>query len=271
MNLRRFFQVFILLLAIQPQLMWAQPNLPRRNLPRPDARSAQKRHRLIDFSLESFELATNSVKATLMSFGEAPKQIAVIVKPISGKGPFKGAEAAFDEAQGDLHGNPVRARMRAIRATWQEASWIPFTTNLTIDLGPGNGWRLIQIGAKWDGEMEHAAGTWVRVEHPPNLTVLSQSKSFDESQETAGATEFVAVQGSLNTNAVTLNPNQPACGTFRLHLNETAGRNLVLLASTNLTDWAPILTNLNCKESFEYTDTNVGAYPCRFFRVVTVP
>ena len=161
--------------------------------------------------------------------------------------------------------------MRARRAAWNEVSWIPFTTNLTIDLGPGSGWRGIWIAAKWNGEMEQATGTWVQVEHTPNLTVLSQSESFDESQKIAVATKFVAVQGSLKTNAVTLNANQPACGMFRLHLTETAGQNLVLLASTNLTDWLPILTNLNCKESFEYTDTNVGAYPCRFFRVVTVP
>jgi hypothetical protein len=82
---------------------------------------------------------------------------------------------------------------------------------------------------------------------------------------------LVAVQTTLNTNAITLNATQPACATFSLHLTGTEGRSFILLASTNLTTWTPILTNLNSGVTFDYTGTNVAGYICRFFRVVPVP
>jgi hypothetical protein len=80
--------------------------------------------------------------------------------------------------------------------------------------------------------------------------------------------ELVSAQANLGTNAVTLNPTLPACGVFQLHLNNTVGCSFVLLASTNLVDWTPILTNSNPNAPFDYTDTNANDYPCRFFRVV---
>ena len=82
---------------------------------------------------------------------------------------------------------------------------------------------------------------------------------------------MVRVQSELNTNAMTLNATQPACGAFSLRLTGTAGRSFILLASTNLADWTPILTNFNSGTSFDYTDTDVAAYSCRFFRVIEVP
>jgi hypothetical protein len=83
--------------------------------------------------------------------------------------------------------------------------------------------------------------------------------------------EVVAVSAGLGTNATTLNTGQPACGTFQLHLSGTSGRNFVLQASTNLLDWTPILTNLNSQPTFDFTDTNIARYKCRFFRVVPIP
>jgi hypothetical protein len=67
------------------------------------------------FHLESFELATNSVTATLMVFQEIPSQIAVIAKPISGVGPFNGFESAFEDIPGNPQAtlDPVLARMIA--------------------------------------------------------------------------------------------------------------------------------------------------------------
>jgi len=53
-----------------------------------------------------------------------------------------------------------------------------------------------------------------------------------------------------------------------LHLSGTAGRPFILFASTNLTDWTPILTNLTAKDTYEFTDTNATAASCRFFRVM---
>jgi hypothetical protein len=80
--------------------------------------------------------------------------------------------------------------------------------------------------------------------------------------------ELVSSQANLGTNAMTLNPKAPVCGVFQLHMSNTTGRNFILLASTNLVDWTPILTNLNSSATFDYKDTNANNYHCRFFRVV---
>jgi hypothetical protein len=79
---------------------------------------------------------------------------------------------------------------------------------------------------------------------------------------------WLAAQASLGPNPVVLNATAPACGTFQLRLTDTAGRPFVLLTSTNLTDWIPLLTNAVPDSAFEYTDYNRDNHPCRFFRVV---
>ena len=83
--------------------------------------------------------------------------------------------------------------------------------------------------------------------------------------------ELISVQANLGTNSMTLNATQPACQAFRLRLSGTTGRQFILLASTNLTDWIPILTNLNEGPTFEYEDQNAMGFGCRFFRVVPLP
>jgi hypothetical protein len=78
----------------------------------------------------------------------------------------------------------------------------------------------------------------------------------------------MAVQGDLSTNAVTLNALRPACGTFNLHLTGAAGRSFVLMASPNLLDWKPLLTNVNSAATFDYVHTNAVEDGCQFFRIV---
>lgn len=102
-------------------------------------------------------------------------------------------------------------------------------------------------------------------------TALPKSDKADGRTKSAGLKELVSAQANLGTNAITLNPSAPICGTFQLHMNNTSGRSFILLASTNLVEWTPILTNLNPDATFDYTDTNLNSYPCRFFRVVPSP
>jgi hypothetical protein len=83
--------------------------------------------------------------------------------------------------------------------------------------------------------------------------------------------EVISVIAGLATDSFILNPEQPSCGSFNLHLTDAAGRSFILLSSTNLTDWNPILTNLNSQPTFDFTDTNVAGYKCRFFRVAPLP
>lgn len=273
----RILCIAVLALSLFVVTVYGSSAAPRTRLLQSYAPTIKQQERIIDFALESFDFATNVVRARLMSFGEAPSQIAVIVKPVSSPDeaiadPF----AAFRSSPRDDSSNS-RSRfgreiedMRAMSKAWENAAWTSFSTNLAIDLGPGSGWRVIWIAGKWNGKMERAAGTWVHVEHSPNLIVVTEKAGSDGPDKLRG-TGKVMVASALRTNREVLNGSQPACGSFRLRLTETAGHNLVLLASTNLIDWTPIVTNWNSKEIFEYTDTNVSQYGCRFFRVVVVP
>jgi len=82
--------------------------------------------------------------------------------------------------------------------------------------------------------------------------------------------EVVAAQASLGTNAIILNASAPACGVFRLHLSESEGKSFVILASTNLSEWTPIVTNSNAAMSFDCTlDTTNHA--CCFFKLAPLP
>jgi len=80
--------------------------------------------------------------------------------------------------------------------------------------------------------------------------------------------ESVSLQRSYSARSLILNTTQPTYGAFNLRLTGVAGSSFVLCASTNLVDWTPILTNLNSAATFDYADTNVSAYGCRFFRII---
>lgn len=86
--------------------------------------------------------------------------------------------------------------------------------------------------------------------------------------QVAQPASLVYAQTSLGSAITVLNASSPACGIFKLHLDGINGRSFVLQASTNLVDWTSLFTNSSPKGSFDYTDSNVNKYPCRFFRVV---
>jgi hypothetical protein len=120
-------------------------------------------------------------------------------------------------------------------------------------------------------------GTWVAervpVLSPNGGTAVFEASTAPPSGKSAVSKpqELIAVTARLGTNAAVLNPGQPSCGAFDLHLNGVGGRAFVLYASTNLTDWTPLLTNVSAQETFEFTDNEAGAHKCRFFRVVPLP
>lgn len=121
-------------------------------------------------------------------------------------------------------------------------------------------------------------GTWVAENVPVRSPDGGGAATFEMTALPAQGTtngaakpsESVSTQASLGTNAMTLNASSPACGIFQLHLTDTGGHAFVLFASTNLVEWHPILTNMNPSASFDYTDINVPAFGCRFFRVVPI-
>jgi hypothetical protein len=105
----------------------------------------------------------------------------------------------------------------------------------------------------------------------PSAGTPAPAASTNQPALPAKSQGLVSVVAGLGTNAVTLNSQRPACGAFNLHLNGATGRSFMLLSSTNLADWTPILTNLNSQETFDFTDTNMAGYPCRFFRLLPLP
>jgi hypothetical protein len=130
-------------------------------------------------------------------------------------------------------------------------------------------------------------GTWVATKvpiHSPNGgTAVFEVTAMPAAETTLMAAptnkpsslllpeELLSVNAGLGAAPVTLNADRPACGSFNLHLTGTTGRNFILLASTNLVNWTPILTNLNSGETFDFTDSTQADYKCRFFRVLPVP
>ena len=58
-------------------------------------------------------------------------------------------------------------------------------------------------------------------------------------------------------------------GQFQLQFSgATGGGSYILEASTNLTDWVPLLTNTTGTNIFNLLDANAGNYPYRFYRVL---
>lgn len=120
-------------------------------------------------------------------------------------------------------------------------------------------------------------GTWSATRVPTDAP-SGGSAAFDlaaiprsgASEPKAKLGNVLVGQASLSTNAIILNAASPACGVFQLHLSETMGKSFVVLASTNLVEWMPLLTNFNSGASFDYT-VDPTNHVCRFFKVVPLP
>ncbi|MGD0251473.1 MAG: beta-galactosidase GalA [Verrucomicrobiota bacterium] len=106
---------------------------------------------------------------------------------------------------------------------------------------------------------------WVGNANTTNLVTL---KVADNGSPSLSATQSFLVM----VNPLTLpSLSSPAWsnGQFSVQVtNGLAGPDYEVQATTNLSDWSPVwLTN----SSFEWWDTNAGAYPMRFYRLVVGP
>jgi hypothetical protein len=96
--------------------------------------------RRIDIRLSTFHLTTNFVIAEVQT-GEPPDRIALMVQP---------------------------------ELAWEKLTWIPFSHTLPIDLGPGDGSRMIWIAGMWgNGKFRRANGTQVWVDHAAPRVVIT--------------------------------------------------------------------------------------------------
>jgi hypothetical protein len=102
-------------------------------------------------------------------------------------------------------------------------------------------------------------------EQLPAMTITN----FESNSEIKPA-ESVSIKTVYTPAGMILNATQPTYGSFKIQLTGTGGQNFILQDSTNLVDWAPVLTNLNSASQFDYYDTNFMAYGCRFFRILPI-
>jgi hypothetical protein len=200
MNAVKVIAVAALFIALGKPPLGAQTNpsfprfpmYPSSGAPRPGASPAtawNTRHR-INLKLPTFHLATNCVVAAVEIGEEVPDQIALVVKRLgssvtnapapvasSQSAPNVPRNAAFADARARIQA--MRSRMLGEQVDWQDATWVPFTTNLPIDLGPGDGERLLWIGARWrSADLISANGTHVYVDHaPPVVTVTNPTET----------------------------------------------------------------------------------------------
>jgi hypothetical protein len=60
-------------------------------------------------------------------------------------------------------------------------------------------------------------------------------------------------------------------GAFSLQMSGTPGKSYLLQASTNLTSWISLSTNVPSTTVLNFSDLNVSNYPARFYRAVQLP
>ena len=148
-----------------------QPALPRAAVPKPGGHWDQNRR--VNIELDSTDLTTNLVIAKVITGTEVPEQIALMVKAL-GQSPATaslGLQATNVQFRTNAAVSLGRQRMEEWKARqaeeqvdWKKATWVPFTATMAVDLGPGDGRRIIWIAGRWEGgNYEAASGTTVRV------------------------------------------------------------------------------------------------------------
>jgi hypothetical protein len=80
---------------------------------------------------------------------------------------------------------------------------------------------------------------------------------------------FSAIVNPLN--APTLEAASLAGGQFNFQVSGDFGLDYTIQASTNLTDWSTLFTTNSPSLPFIWTDSDFGAWPARFYRVLLGP
>ena len=89
-----------------------------------------------------------------------------------------------------------------------------------------------------------------------------------------GGNEGVPTFSGTNAFTVLVNPLTPVLltplgfsgGQFQIQINGPTGLDYFILASTNLTDWLDISTNLSPATPFQFSDADAGSFTNRAFR-----
>lgn len=149
--------------------------------------------------------------------------------------------------------------------------------DLTIEVGDTVVWSN-------QGGTHTVTGTGTDPICGPDLVPISCSRTFD----TAGDFPYICTIGShaafgmtgvvrvaqapiTITPAILSEPTLTPAGDFEFTVSSTANQTNVVQATTNAANpsaWTPIATLVPTNATFEFTDTNQGGFPIRFYRVV---
>ena len=135
--------------------------------------------------------------------------------------------------------------------------------------------------AQWDGSTWSALGSGMN-SYVFALAVSGNHLFAGGEFTTAGNTgsacvaEAILGGGSGNTPPVIITTNSGlgfsnGLSQFGFDVSGAAGQTLVIQASTNLSDWMPLQTNLLDSALWYFSDTSAGNFPRRFYRVQLLP
>lgn len=131
-------------------------------------------------------------------------------------------------------------------AGWNGSSWFALGSGLysTVFSGPGSGLSL----AAANNDL-YVGGTFTSAGDKPAISISRWNDQMN----------FYPPPHPFLTRAVWLTNRQ-----FQFRLAGTSGESYILQGSTNMTSWTSLLTNTT--PLFDYTDTNAGNFPNRFYR-----
>ena len=133
---------------------------------------------------------SNRVTVTMNLIGEAPEWMAVVVQtndPLDGWQKNRGDAMAKWQSERATNANARHSKMTSSPPTpdySEHANWLPFKTNLLVDLGPGDGKRILMFGYRYKGQAsaEHWNGSSIVVQASKPIVVFTNPKETVTSQ-----------------------------------------------------------------------------------------
>jgi hypothetical protein len=147
------------------------------------------------------------------------------------------------------------------------ASKAPYIVSLFLAAALGSHAGELRVGTICVGAARLDNGSIVTIGQPLGGFM---SSAGGEMSLSAGVVPMLEVlSGGLPAAPVISPGSLHLSGTFGFHFTTQPGRNYLVEASTNLTTWAPVGTNLGNGNDHLFLDPNSALFPKRFYRVAT--
>ncbi len=146
-------------------------------------------------------------------------------------------------------------------------------SSVTIDLGDTVTW--ISQDQYFTRTVTSDSGAWVKgylYEEDEMFSVLFDfATGFFTYHDDLGPTGSITVVGLVN-DSITISSPRKIGGQFQFDISGLViGRTNIIEASTNLTAWVPLLTNVATSATSSYTNSEAASFGTRFFRVMQLP